>query len=75
MRLQSFRAWITIGMEMLSFKVCQEMFGPFQVSRPVKRPIGFNWSITGHQAIVCGFSLVLILTNVESSEQVSKGEI
>jgi len=71
--------WFTIGVKMLSFEEGQKMFGPRHVGRPVTSTQSFDWSVImrrGHAAR--RFSLSLpgrIFTNVETTEQVSKGEV
>jgi len=73
---ESFMPWFTIGVQMLSFEERQEMFGPCQVGRPARK-----FRLVNHYATrrrIRRFVLSLpgrILTNVETTEQVSKGEV
>ncbi len=60
-------------MELLPFEDGQEMLGPFQVSEPMTSVSHQPSALKIFESI--GLSLVRILTNVKSSEQVCKSEV
>ena len=66
--------WFTIGVQMLSFEERQKMFGPCQVGRPTRKFRLVNHYARQTEKKVCLSLPGRILTNVETTEQVSKGD-